>query len=203
MQPIPPNSDTALYTFVPGMLLAYLAGSINFSILLFRILGKGDPRARFSGNPGVTNVFRQAGWPLAALVLLLDAGRAMAVAWAAREFWADPLVPWAGFGLILGNRLPCFHGFKGGKGVANYLGFCVVLLPLGTILGIIVYGIVLAVARKPFLASFGMLAVLGGFGLARWWPSPVGVAAVVVTVAGIVWFHRGNIARLRKEGSSP
>lgn len=194
-----PNAETTPFFFAIGLFCAYLAGSINFSILLFRLLGKGDPRARFSGNPGVTNVFRQSGWSLAALVLLLDAGRAMAVAWAARHFWTDPLIPWAGFGLILGNRWPCFHDFQGGKGVANYLGFCAVLLPLGTALGVVVYGLVLATVRPPFIASFAMLAVLGGFGLTRWWPNPVGLAAVVVTLAGIVWFHRENIINLRKK----
>jgi glycerol-3-phosphate acyltransferase PlsY len=66
--------------FLLGMLCAYLAGSINFAILLFRLLGKDDPRTRFSGNAGVTNVYRQAGWPLAAMVLVLDVGRAMVVA---------------------------------------------------------------------------------------------------------------------------
>ena len=66
--------------FLLGMLCAYLAGSINFAILLFRLIGKDDPRMHFSGNAGVTNVYRQAGWPLAALVLILDMGRAMGVA---------------------------------------------------------------------------------------------------------------------------
>lgn len=192
------NSDTTLTSFALGLLGAYLAGSINFSILLFRILGKGDPRAYFSGNPGVTNVFRQSGWAMAAVVLLLDMGRAMAVAFLAGRFWSHGLVPWAGFGLILGNRYPCLHGFKGGKGVANFLGFYALLLPIGTLLGIALYGSVLGIVKLPFIASFGMLAVISGFGLAQWWPDPMAVSALVVTTAGIVWFHRGNIANLRK-----
>ncbi|HOO41495.1 MAG TPA: glycerol-3-phosphate acyltransferase, partial [Syntrophales bacterium] len=51
---------------------AYLAGSVNFAIILFAVLGKGDPRSGFSGNAGATNVRRQAGLGWAALVLLLD-----------------------------------------------------------------------------------------------------------------------------------
>lgn len=196
------STETVLIAFIPGMIGAYLAGSINFSILLFRILGKGDPRDRFSGNPGVTNVYRQAGWPMAALVLLLDAGRAVAVALAARHGWNDSLVPWAGFALIMGNHFPCFHAFKGGKGVANCLGFYTVLVPVAALWGIAAYGAMLGLVRIPFLASFAMLAVLTGFALFRWWSDPVGITAVVVTMAAIVWFHRGNISGWlhRKQG---
>ncbi|RJQ82443.1 MAG: glycerol-3-phosphate acyltransferase [Desulfobacteraceae bacterium] len=174
--------------------VAYLAGSLNFSILLFRLLGKEDPRKHFSGNPGVTNVYRQAGWPAAALVLVLDMGRAAAVALLARSCLAEPLVPWAGWAMILGNHFPCLHGFKGGKGVANFLGFCAVLLPLGTLVSLGAYLMVFALVRIPFLASFGMLAVLTAFGVRLWWPDPLGVAALLTTAGSIVWFHRSNIA---------
>ena len=60
--------------------IAYLAGSVNFSILVFKITQKGDPRDSFSGNPGMTNVFRQSGFVMAAMVLLLDMARSMVVA---------------------------------------------------------------------------------------------------------------------------
>lgn len=181
-----------------GLLGAYLAGSVNFAILLFRWLGKGDPRSRFSGNPGVTNVFRQAGWLLAALVLVLDVARAMAVALLARHFWPDALVPWAGYALILGNHFPCFHGWRGGKGVANYLGFYALLLPLGTGLALAAYLVLFALTRVPFLGSFGILAVLTGFGLVRWTHAPLALVAVLVTAGSIVWFHRGNMAGWRQ-----
>ena len=72
---------------------AYLAGSVNFSILLFRILGREDPRRQFSGNAGVTNVYRQAGLLWAAVVLLLDIGRAFGVCWAALHMLALEVVP--------------------------------------------------------------------------------------------------------------
>ena len=60
-----------------SIIFAYLAGSINFSILLLKILGKEDPRKEFSGNPGVVNVYRQAGFFPAAGVWVLDMGRAI------------------------------------------------------------------------------------------------------------------------------
>jgi glycerol-3-phosphate acyltransferase PlsY len=74
----------------------YVAGSIHFSIVLFKALGKDDPRERFSGNAGATNVYRQAGLAWAALVLLLDMARARALAARASHDLAGSLVPWAG-----------------------------------------------------------------------------------------------------------
>ncbi len=187
-----------MLTFILGLPVAYLAGSINFSILVFRLLGREDPRTRFSGNPGVTNVFRQAGWPLALLVLLLDAGRAMGVALLASRLWSFDLVPWAGLALILGNHFPCFHGFRGGKGVANFIGFYLPLLPLGTVLSGAAFGLLLALTRAPFFGSFGILATLTGFGLSHWRGAPGAQAGLLITVAAIVWFHRGNIAAWRR-----
>ena len=58
--------------------VAYLAGSVIFAILFFKIAGRADPRSSFSGNAGTTNVYRQAGMPWAALVFALDIGRALA-----------------------------------------------------------------------------------------------------------------------------
>jgi glycerol-3-phosphate acyltransferase PlsY len=185
-----------LFNFILGIFCAYLAGSINFSILLLKILGKEDPRNQYSGNPGVTNVFRQHGLLLAAAVLLLDIGRAVLVALTAVFFWIDAWVPWAGFGLVLGNHLPCFHGFKGGKGVANYLGFCVILLPLGTGAAVIAYLFTIAIVRIPFVASFAMLAVLTAAGLSRWEHTLFGLAAIILIAIAIVWFHRNNISKL-------
>jgi glycerol-3-phosphate acyltransferase PlsY len=184
---------TTVLAFILGLPAAYLVGSINFSIVLFRMLGREDPRAHFSGNPGVTNVYRQAGWPLALLVLLLDAGRAMGVALLARHLWDVALVPWAGLALILGNHFPCFHGWRGGKGVANFLGFYLPLLPLGTALAVAAYGLLFGLTRAPFWGSFGILVTLAGFGLVHWRGAPAAQAAVLITVAAIVWFHRGNI----------
>jgi glycerol-3-phosphate acyltransferase PlsY len=94
---------------------AYTAGSINFSILLFRILKKEDPRKEFSGNAGVTNVYRQAGYLWASVVLLMDLARAMGIALISTSLLRMELVPWVGLGLILGNRFPCFHNFHGGR----------------------------------------------------------------------------------------
>lgn len=114
-------------------LTAYLAGSVNFAILFFKIAGRADPRLSFSGNAGTTNVYRLAGMPWAVLVFALDIGRAMAVAALAGYFLDGGWLIWAGFFLVLGNSFPCFHGFRGGKGVANYLGFTVLTVPVAAL----------------------------------------------------------------------
>jgi len=175
---------------------AYFAGSVNFSILLFRMSGKEDPRKKFSGNAGVTNVRRQAGILWAVIILLLDLGRAMAVAWMAMHFLEGSAVPWAGLALVAGNRFPCFHGFRGGKGVAGYLGFTILLSPLAAALAcgawVVVYGIV----RIPFVASFFMVAVLAAGTIITCGCGPVAGAGTLATTLFIYYNHRRNIVAL-------
>jgi glycerol-3-phosphate acyltransferase PlsY len=118
-----------MLTFIFAAAAVYLAGSVNFSILLFRLLGRDDPRKGFSANPGTTNVYRQAGPLWALLVLFLDLGRASALAYVSLRVLPPVLLPWCAFFLLLGNIYPAFHGFKGGKGVANYLGYTLVPAP--------------------------------------------------------------------------
>src|SRR5512137_421751 len=137
--------------------LSYIAGSVNFAILLFRAMGLGDPREAFSGNPGVTNVYRQAGMTWAGLVLVLDIARAMAVAFAALYYLETDQGPLAAFFLVAGNRFPCFHGFRGGKGVANYLGFNILFSPMFAALSAAVWVAVNGITRKPFIASLFMV----------------------------------------------
>jgi len=184
---------TGLTTFVLLFAAAYAAGSINFSILAFRFTGREDPRRHGSGNPGATNVYRQAGIGWAVAVLLLDMGRAVLVALVAESlvpFWQ---VPWVGLGLILGNRFPCFHRFQGGKGVANYLGFTTVVAPVWAALGALAWSAAHLVWRTPFLSSFAMVfflaagtAIAGG---GNW----RGGAGAVVTALFIVACHHRNI----------
>jgi len=90
-----------MLTFGILLLLVYIAGSINFAILILKIIGKEDPRTQFSGNAGTTNVYRQAGLGWAAIVLLLDLGRAAAIALLALYLLPAGCVPWIGFSLIV------------------------------------------------------------------------------------------------------
>ncbi len=181
------------------LIISYLAGSVNFSILLFRFLGKGDPRKSHSGNAGVTNVYRLAGPVWAAVVLILDIGRAVAVALLATWVLSPGQVPWAGLALVAGNTYPCFHRFSGGKGVANYLGFTAVVTPAGATVSAIVWVLVYLVKRIPFMASFAMVAVLALGTIAACDYSIAAAAGAIVTALFIVFNHRNNIMEMMEK----
>jgi glycerol-3-phosphate acyltransferase PlsY len=178
-----------------SIILAYLAGSLNFSILLFKILGKEDPRGEFSGNPGVVNVYRQAGLPVAALVWLLDMGRSIGVALVCISLLSTALVPIGGLALILGNRYPCFHQFSGGKGVANYLGFTTIIAPLAAGTSALAWLVTFALVRIPFVGSFVMVSMLGVGTLLVCHFDPRSVAAVRNVVEQILKRRGAKIRR--------
>ncbi len=178
---------------------AYGAGSINFSILLFKMLGKDDPRKAFSGNPGVVNVYRQAGRFMATVVLLLDMSRAMGVAYIAIRLLPETLVPWAGLGLILGNRFPCFHGLQGGKGVANYLGFTAMISPVAAGLSALGWLLTYAIWRIPFIGSFAMVFILAVGTIAACEYSLSATAGVAATAVLIYYNHKSNLLGLLRQ----
>ncbi len=183
-------------SLILSILLAYLAGSINFSILLFKILGKADPRKEFSGNPGVVNVYRQAGFFMAAVVWLLDMGRAIGVAAACINMLSVTLTPIGGLALILGNRFPCFHQFRGGKGVANYLGFTTIIAPFAAGISALAWLATFALVRTPFVGSFVMVFILGTGTLLACNFDPLSTAAVLATVGLIYYGHKRNVGEL-------
>ena len=190
-------------SLILSIILAYLAGSLNFSILLFKITGKEDPRKDFSGNPGVVNVYRQAGFFLAALVWLLDMGRAIGVALACTYLLSTALVPIGGLALIMGNRFPCFHQFRGGKGVANYLGFTTIIAPLAAGISALAWLATFALFRIPFVGSFVMVFILGAGTLLACNFDPLSTAAVLATVALIYYGHKRNVVEqiLKRRGA--
>ncbi len=180
----------------------YATASVNFAILILFVLGKGDPRSRFSGNAGTTNVYRMAGPLWAAAVLLLDVGRAVAVAVLGTLFLAPEEVPWLGLALVAGNRFPCFHGFRGGKGVGSYLGFAGALQPWAALWAMALWVAVFGLVRVPFVASFFMIAALAaGEG---WVAGGTAGAAVAVaaTVLLILAGHHRNIRDIRQQGKT-
>ena len=190
-------------SLILSIILAYFAGSINFSILLFKISGKEDPRREFSGNPGVVNVYRQAGLFLAALVWLLDMGRAIGVALACNYLLSSALVPIGGLALILGNRFPCFHQFRGGKGVANYLGFTTIIAPPAAGIAALAWLATFALFRIPFVGSFVMVFILGAGTLMTCNFDPLSTAAALATVALIYYGHKRNVVEqiLKRRGA--
>ena len=181
------------------LVASYLVGSLNFAIIVSRIGGFPDPRTLHSGNAGASNVARVAGRPLAGLVLLLDMARAVSVQWVAARSCSPGWIPWAGLALILGNRFPLFHGFRGGKGVATYLGFVGAAQPWFALLACGAWLAGYLPTKIPALASMAMLGVLAWAALRS---SPITIASVagtILTAALIVAGHRSNWAAWRKQ----
>jgi len=181
------------------LILTYIASSINFSIVLFKILGKEDPRKQFSGNAGATNVYRQAGFFWAVIVLLLDMGRAMFISLVSLHLLDNQTITFPGFALILGNRFPCFHQFKGGKGVANYLGFTIILAPIPTLIASLAWLLVFLIFRISFVSSFVMVLILGGGTVLLFSDHLPAMTATLLTVAFILINHKQNIVEFTEK----
>lgn len=177
-----------------GLALGYFLGSIPFGLVLTRLAGTKDIRSLGSGNIGATNVLRTGRKDLAAATLFLDALKGTAAV-----LVAGPLGPFAGLaaamGAFLGHVFPVWLGFKGGKGVATFLG-C--LFGLFWPAGLIFVAVWLAVAFITRYSSAAALtaAVLTPVVLAAF--GHRGMAALYVCLAVLLrWNHRANIARLR------
>ncbi len=183
-------------------LFAYLAGSINFAIIFFKLTGKEDPRLSYSGNAGTTNVYRQAGIIWAAVIFLLDIGRAFAVAIIACYYLKTFLLSWAAFFLVLGNSFPCFHGFHGGKGVANYLGYTLLIAPWAALASAVIWLVTYGIFRITFIASFFMVFILalGQAYFAHW--KLIAVSGALATFLLILFNHRKNIFDYQKTDES-
>jgi len=179
---------------------AYLAGSLNVSIILFSLSGKGDPRSHFSGNAGTVNVWRQAGLGLAAAVLVLDMLRGTLLALLAIHFLSPGLVPWVGFALILGNRYPCFHHFRGGKGVAAYLGFSLPVTAYYTpVIACAAWAGMYGITKIPFISSFVLITILAVSTIIHFQCNLIAAAGIMATLLFIYWNHRGNIRQIMQK----
>ena len=191
---------TLTSTIIGVLVFAYLLGSIPFGFLFSRMGGLGDIRETGSGNIGATNVLRSGNKFLAALTLLADAAKGSAAIFIALEFAGFSTAYWAGLAALLGHVFPVWLGFKGGKGVAVFIGTSIVLSPLPGLSMLSVWLLAALISRRSSLAALIAtlsvplyMAVLGEI---------YGAAVVGVQVGVIYWAHRENISRLRK-GQEP
>jgi len=176
---------------------AYGLGSIPFGLLLARTFKGVDVRAAGSGNIGATNVARTAGKKLGALVLLLDALKALGPVLAARALFPGQVAlhAWVGAAAVLGHVFPVWLKFRGGKGVASALGALLGLTPLAALGGVALFAGVFAIWRMVSLGSLVGAALAVGLAFALGYPRPYALCALGLT-ALIVLRHRGNIARM-------
>jgi glycerol-3-phosphate acyltransferase PlsY len=181
-------------------LAAYLAGSVPFGLLITRALGLGDLRQIGSGNIGATNVLRTGNRAAATATLALDAAKGAVAVLLARALVGPDAAQVAALFAFLGHLYPVWLGFRGGKGVATFLG---TLLALAWPVGLAVCA---SWAVAAALGRISSLAALVAAGLSPVWVLAFGrgqMVVLVVILAALVFLRHGaNIARLRA-GTEP
>lgn len=196
---MPPIESTAA---VLGLwaVIGYLLGSIPFGLVLARVMGLGNLREIGSGNIGATNVLRTGNKTAAALTLFLDGAKGAAAVLLARSFAGEDAAQLAGLMAILGHCYPVWLGFRGGKGVATFLGILLALAwPVGVascltwLVGAVATRVSSMAALLTAALSTGWMMLLGPGGTLT-----LGIALTLL----IFWRHRGNIERLRA-GTEP
>ena len=186
-------------TAAPGTLaavavLAYLLGSVSFGLLAARLFGLGDLRAIGSGNTGATNVLRTGNRAAAALTLIGDAGKGAAAVLAARAAVGADAAQVAALAAFLGHCFPLWHGFRGGKGVATFLG---TLAALAWPVGLAACATWLAVAAAFRISSLAALVAAAAAPVAALLLGRADLAAIAVALAALVaQRHAANIKRL-------
>lgn len=190
-----PDFDTPLTLLALTALAAYLLGSVPFGIVIARIMGLGDLRSIGSGNIGATNVLRTGNRAAAAATLILDAGKGAGAVLAARALAGGDAAQLAGLAAFLGHLYPVYLRFRGGKGVATFIGTA---LALAWPVGLAVCASWLVAAR---LWRYSSLAGMVGAASAPVWALILGwgeMAVLMALLAALVILrHRDNIARLR------
>ena len=173
---------------------AYLLGSIPFGVVITRALGMGDVRNIGSGNIGATNVLRTGNKAAAAATLVLDAGKGAVAVLVARALAGEDAAQLAALASFLGHLFPVWLGFRGGKGVATFLG---TMLALAWPVGLLCCATWLATARLTGISSVSALVASLAATPFLWFLGPRSMILLALALAALVWIrHRANIQRL-------
>ena len=192
---IPDFSDFSGLSLIAALLFGYLLGSIAFGVVITRLAGLEDLRKIGSGNIGATNVLRTGRRELAALTLLGDFGKGCVAVLIASQ-WAQELGLIAGLGAFLGHLYPVWLKFKGGKGVATYLGVLAGAAPPAALAFAAIWLSVAYLGRYSSLAALTATAATPLIlVLLRDWGA-VGLFTVLTTL--VFLRHHANISRLMK-----
>ncbi|WP_336097859.1 glycerol-3-phosphate 1-O-acyltransferase PlsY [Roseovarius sp. CH_XMU1461] len=190
-----PPIDTAPLLLLLWAVLGYLLGSIPFGIVITRAMGLGNLREIGSGNIGTTNVLRTGSKGAALATLVLDGAKGAVAALLARAMAGEDAAQIAGLMAFAGHCFPVWLGFRGGKGVATFLGL---LLALAWPVGIAACATWLVTA---LIARISSLSALMAAALAPVWIVLLGHGEMLILsliLGGIIfWRHKDNIARLR------
>ena len=191
----PINWSLALPYYLAALAFGYLVGSIPFGVVLTRLAGTVDLRAIGSGNIGATNVLRTGHKGLAAATLVCDVLKGTLAVLVMDWLWGRDHALIAGLGAFLGHLFPVWLKFKGGKGVATYLGILVGLAPWpGAAAFAAIWLTVAALTRYSSLAGLVASAATP----AVLWASDDRQEALLFVLLTVLVFliHRANILRL-------
>jgi len=183
---------TVVYLFAAA--LGYFLGSIPFGLVLTKLAGTQDIRTIGSGNIGATNVLRTGRKGLAAATLLLDALKGTVAVIIAGQVGGPDAAITAGLFAFLGHLFPVWLGFKGGKGVAVYIGIMLGLFWPAALIFCMAW---LACAFASRYSSFAALTASIITPIFLWWAKAPNLAVLATVLTALLWFmHRENIKRL-------
>ncbi len=190
-----PDFTTSTGLLAVVALLAYLLGSIPFGMVMARAFGLGDLRAIGSGNIGATNVLRTGNKTAAALTVLFDAGKGGVAVLIARALVGPDAAQVAGLAAFLGHLFPIWIGFRGGKGVATFLG---TLIALAWPLGLAGCAVWLATAAITRYSSAAALIAAATAPVITVMLGRSEYLALTTLLAILIWIrHRPNLKRLK------
>lgn len=195
-----PDITSAPFALILVAALGYLLGSIPFGIVMARLFGLGDLRQIGSGNIGATNVLRTGNKLAAFLTLIGDAGKGGVAVLLARAALGEDAAQVAGFFAFLGHCFPVFLRFKGGKGVATWLGTMLALsFPIG-LAACVTWLVTAAMFRISSLAALVAAALSPVVAMAL---GQGHLSALAVALAALIFYrHSANISRILK-GEEP
>ena len=186
----------SLNAFLPvAFILGYLLGSIPFGLILTRLAGTQDIRSIGSGNIGATNVLRTGRKGLAAATLLLDMLKGTVAVIIAGYYGTAEAAMLAGLGAFLGHLLPVWLNFKGGKGVAVYIGILIGLFWPAAVVFCVVWLATAVITRYSSLSALVASLITP---ILLWWLGHAALAALFAVLTVLLFYmHRENIKRLR------
>ncbi|MEG9883456.1 MAG: glycerol-3-phosphate 1-O-acyltransferase PlsY [Hyphomicrobiales bacterium] len=200
---MPGQPLSLLATASVALLFGYLCGSIPFGLIVARLFGLGDPREKGSRNIGATNILRTGSKPAAAITLLCDMLKSLLPVLAVGDLSPDVMTVnddyataaiMTGFGAFLGHIFPLWLRFRGGKGVATFVGVLLALAWPYAVIFLAVWLVVALIARYSSLAALiaTMVTIIVLSLFHDGWLRAVFIAMTLM----IFWTHRDNIARL-------
>jgi glycerol-3-phosphate acyltransferase PlsY len=179
--------------FIGALVIGYLLGSIPFGLILTRFAGLGDIRAIGSGNIGATNVLRTGHKGLAAVTLIADALKGTVAVLICRSFGIEAAMV-AGFAAFVGHVFPVWLQFKGGKGVATFLGVAIGLYWPSALVFAVAWILVALISRYSSLSAL-IASLLTPVALLVFGERPMAILFAVLALI-LWWRHAENIRRL-------